>query len=364
MDNATQALMDLPETSVEDTTTEHVVMTTTKAVVVKGNIFQPAGVMLAMYLVCGILGILGNALVVLVIFSFTKLRKKLTNVFLIHQSVIDFLASLVLVLLTATLKQFHVPGLAGEVLCRVWLSTYVLWVLFSTSTYNLCLLSLEKYFAIVHPILHKRAFTMSKAVVGMVGVWTLGLVTNTYNFPTSGLRGDICFRLAFWNSELERRAAGITNVFLKYFLPIGVMVYSYGRILVIINRKIAPTETSGDVTSTHGVKYTSAKRKTIRMLIVVCLCFILCWSWNQFFFLALNLGAKLSLGSPFYQFTVVAIFVNSCINPFVYIAKYSEFRQGMKMMFRKCCVRMHVLREDSLSEDQGFSTSSHVQTIS
>jgi len=31
----------------------------------------------------------------------------------------------------------------------------------------------------------------------------------------------------------------------------------------------------------------------------------------------------------FYHFTVVLVFTNSCINPFIYAAKYREFQEGV-----------------------------------
>ena len=37
----------------------------------------------------------------------------------------------------------------------------------------------------------------------------------------------------------------------------------------------------------------------------------------------------------FYHFTVVLAFTNSCINPFIYAAKYREFQQGVKRLMSK-----------------------------
>ena len=306
---------------------------TMKSPIGGGNIFQPEGVLLYTYMISGILGIIGNGLVTVVIVKFTKVYKHLTNLFIVHQSVIDFLASLTLLLLTGTQKQYHIYGVGAEVLCRVWLSMYILWSLFTTSTYNLCVMSLEKYFSIVHPILHKKAFDLKFAVAGMVLAWVVGLLTNSYNLPTSGLHGDICFRLAFWPSTFTQRATGVVNCIIKFFLPLLIMLYTYGRILHVIHQKVAPHPETGQQS---GNQYLAARRNTVKMLVLVCACFILCWSWNQFFFLALNLGASLQLGGAFYQFSVVAVFFNSCINPFIYIFKYREFQRGLRKMLTRC----------------------------
>ena len=300
----------------------------------KGNILQPQGVVKYMYLISGSLGIVGNALVIVVIFNFTTLRKKLTNIFIIHQSFVDFCASLVLLVLTLTQKQHYVTGVAGDLLCRIWLSTHVLWVCFTVSTFNLCILTIERYVAIVHPIAHKTAFTYTKAAISMVLAWILGIINNLYHPLASGMRGDICFSMKFYPSLSVQRMTGVINFMVKFFIPIAIMIYSYGRILYVINQKIQPGNEQGQAKGKGKNSYSGAKKKTVRMLILVCLAFVLCWSWNQFYFLAYNLGANVSFQHPFFEFSIIAVFCNCCINPFIYIAKFEEFQRGLRIMLR------------------------------
>ena len=37
----------------------------------------------------------------------------------------------------------------------------------------------------------------------------------------------------------------------------------------------------------------------------------------------------------FYHFTVALVFSNSCINPFIYAAKYREFQHGVRRLMTK-----------------------------
>jgi len=39
-----------------------------------------------------------------------------------------------------------------------------------------------------------------------------------------------------------------------------------------------------------------------------------------------------SLAGWFYHLTVVLVFTNSCINPFIYAAKYREFQHGVRRL--------------------------------
>ena len=55
-----------------------------------------------------------------------------------------------------------------------------------------------------------------------------------------------------------------------------------------------------------------ARRNVIKTLALVSIAFVVCWTWNQMYFFIFNLGKKLSLSSPFYHFTVITVYVNSC----------------------------------------------------
>ena len=43
-----------------------------------------------------------------------------------------------------------------------------------------------------------------------------------------------------------------------------------------------------------------------------------------------NIGFQADWNSTFYQFTVVMVFINCTINPFIYLAKYQDFQTALK----------------------------------
>ena len=43
-----------------------------------------------------------------------------------------------------------------------------------------------------------------------------------------------------------------------------------------------------------------------------------------------------TLDSTFYHFTVIAMYCNCCVNPFLYSFKYREFQETAKILFRRC----------------------------
>jgi len=69
---------------------------------------------------------------------------------------------------------------------------------------------------------------------------------------------------------------------------------------------------------------------------MVCCGFIACWSINQILFFMNTISHhSVDFSGWFYHFTVVLALTSSCINPFIYAAKYREFQTGVRRLLRK-----------------------------
>jgi len=66
---------------------------------------------------------------------------------------------------------------------------------------------------------------------------------------------------------------------------------------------------------------------------MICCGFIVCWTPNEILILLSFLGGyNLDFTSWYYHLTVVLVFINSCINPFIYAIKYHEFQQAARRL--------------------------------
>jgi hypothetical protein len=77
-----------------------------------------------------------------------------------------------------------------------------------------------------------------------------------------------------------------------------------------------------------------AHRNLTKTVILVCVGFVICWSASQWWFFLYNLGYPLVFGDPLYNFTVIMVSLHCCINPFIYIANYDQFRAAVRKIFR------------------------------
>ena len=112
------------------------------------------------FITIGVVGTIGNALVCIVITSTLAWSKSgTTNLLILNQAVIDSMTSFILILSYA-LPDPAVPKEGGwsEFICRMWVPHTLLWMLFVVSTYNLCMMSLERYFAVAYPVIYSTRF--------------------------------------------------------------------------------------------------------------------------------------------------------------------------------------------------------------
>ena len=71
-------------------------------------------------------------------------------------------------------------------------------------------------------------------------------------------------------------------------------------------------------------------------MVIASIGFVVCWSPNEWYYFAYNVGLPLTFTGIVYEFTVVMVSLHSCINPFIYVANYHQFRDAMRRFFR-CC---------------------------
>ena len=152
----------------------------------------------------------------------------------------------------------------------------------------------------------------------------------------------------FWPSYAFQRGFGLYLVFSNFLLPVLILIYCYCWILWILQQCI----TSGLESRTSGsAKFQTAKTNVIKTLLIVVLFFFLCFLSEETFYLLYNLGYEVDWDGVYYKFSVVMVFLNCTVNPFIYLFNYKDFQKVMKNLF--CSDE---LQEDGQSQLQTIST--------
>ncbi|XP_071476846.1 galanin receptor 2b-like [Diadema antillarum] len=276
-------------------------------------------------------GMTGNALVCLVLLRVPSLRTR-TSQFIIHLAVTDFMTSFWVIPFHLFPSTPPIPGgFAGELMCRFYVSKYMLWVTVFASVYSLVSVTMERFFAIVYPIKYKVTFSLRYSLVIMVGCWLVGAISNSFFFYVYDYDGEGCQFVPYPTTYLQK-VIGVYIFMLIYFIPITLNLVCHAKMIKTLRAQANSLD--GHMETGRGNMQSEKWQLKVvqdvqRMLFVVVVTFMLCWAPNQIMFLAFNLGANVDFTKPPYHFSVILALCNSCMNPFIYVFKNRDFRKGV-----------------------------------
>lgn len=291
-----------------------------------------------LYVIVSVLGVLGNGTVIFVMMHSRDLRRRPSNVLVINQSVIDFCSSLLIApsyYLNTSINMNQ--SLASSLWCKLWLARPIKWGCIHASSYGLVCLSFERFLALVYPFFHTKHMTTRVARLMCILPWIISFSYSVpLKIPTSYVdKMGTCKMMARWPTAEVQKNTMIAIIFLQYFVPSICLLYLYARMYLAIRRAKLQNKTGSEKDNRY-VKMEQAEKNMFRTFVLVTLGFFLCVSWNQWYFFLGNINLiKLNWQTPWYHFTVIAIYTNAIINPFIYSFTYEPFKRELIKIF--CC---------------------------
>jgi len=79
----------------------------------------------------------------------------------------------------------------------------------------------------------------------------------------------------------------------------------------------------------------AAGRNAVVTSLMVASAFIVCWTPTMILLFNYFAGGHLNHGDVFYNISMSMALINSCVNPFIYAAKYREFQDGVRRLKEK-----------------------------
>lgn len=209
------------------------------------------------YYVIFILSILGNGVVLLVIYKFEKLNT-VTNIFLIN-----LVASNIIFTLTLPFQAVHHSDqwIFGEALCKLVFSADCLG--FYSSILFLTLMAFDRYLAVVHCVAASKQRRTCYAVALSSVVWGISLLASLdpmiyFTVEEYSKYGFMCE----YSSESPWKVLSLYKQFVLFFIfPLMVFIYCYFRITLT-------------VMATRMI----GKHRTVRLIFVIVLMFFSFWS--------------------------------------------------------------------------------------
>ncbi|XP_048351592.1 gastrin/cholecystokinin type B receptor [Sphaerodactylus townsendi] len=377
-------------------------------------------VRILLYSVIFLLGVFGNALVMAVL-ALNKRLRTVTNSFLLSLAVSDQMVALFCIPFT------FIPNLMqtfifGKVICKT--VAYLMGMSVSVSTFSLVAISIERYNAICNPLQSRVWQTRSHAYRVIVATWLLSALlmlpypvyTSTTSEPT---HPGIYHCRHNWPGNVNQAWYVLLLVTL-FFVPGLVMMVAYGLISWELYRGMqfevgqtqeakaqqnggaqplaacddgdgcyiqVPRSAGGAVelsvlTSDDHAKEEQArvnrsqaklqaKRRVIRMLIVIVVLFFVCWlplyvanTWRAFDPRAAHRALS---GAPI-SFIHLLSYTSTCVNPFIYCFMNKRFRKALAATCTGCVApcrhRPHPLDDEVTATGASLSKFSYTTVSS
>nr|XP_054767455.1 galanin receptor 2b-like [Lytechinus pictus] len=267
-------------------------------------------------LVLAIVGILGNLMVMLVIFRPNR-KRCATDTLIGALAVADFLTSIFIIPHPHAIQLPETFG--GEFYCRIIHTSILMWISICASIFTLTTISVERLVAVRFPIWFQRLFSPKRTSIGVVIIWIAAFVINIGSLYAHFVRDNQCILslpVAF------HKFLGVCLFVLEYVVPVLIMVTSHGWAIYSLRQR-------------QATALRQVENRVLQTLLIVVITFIICWTPDQFGFLVFNLGVVpfTHLFSPLYRCFVILAFANSCANPFIYAARMPRFRKAMMDLF-------------------------------
>ncbi|XP_042255284.1 tachykinin receptor 3-like isoform X2 [Thunnus maccoyii] len=271
-----------------------------------------------------VVAVFGNLIVIWIILAHKRMRT-VTNYFLLNLAFSDVSMAAFNTLINF-IYAAHGEWYFGEVYCRFH-NFFPVTAVFA-SIYSMTAIATDRYMAIIHPLKPRLS---AKATVGViVCIWSLAVALAfplCYFSTTRALPGRTLCYVAWPRMADDPFKYHIIVTVLVYVLPLVVMGITYTIVGVTLWGGEVPGDSSDKY---HG--QLQAKRKVVKMMIIVVVTFALCWLPYHVYFIVTGLNKHLSKWKYIQQVYLSVLWLamsSTMYNPIIYCCLNSRCRVMM-----------------------------------
>ncbi|XP_048415310.2 proteinase-activated receptor 3-like [Stegostoma tigrinum] len=250
------------------------------------------------------------------LWAMVRESKKPSTIFLMNLAVADLLLSLVLPFKI----HYHILGnnwLFGEALCRT--VTAFFYGNMYCSVLLLTFISIDRYFALVHPFLSKRFRDNSFAVGSCCVIWVIVVLSvipfllMEQSFDIHGLNITTCHDVYLEKTQFVYFYYWLVVVIVGFLIPSLITIFCHSFVIRAL--------------TVSDVKYKKAARVTLMLLFV----YLVCFTPSNTVLLVHQWIPDLH---KYYSFFLPLSTFNGCFDPFLYYYVSEDCRNRVKTMLR------------------------------
>jgi len=202
---------------------------------------------------------------------------------------------------------------------------------------------MERFMEIVFPIKHRLTVTRTKVLISISVVWLIG-IGEKFALLMSPARWSETVGCFFqYPNDTAKKMAGLMNFFTEYVIPLVLIGTCYILMAWSLHNKVKVQHLA---IATHGVRgpgggggptkavfgLSRAKKNILVTMIIIVAFFIALNTYKQYLLIFSCFGRS-KIGTLEFSVSQIFAFMNSTIDPYIYLVSHKEFRVGFRRLF-------------------------------
>ena len=304
-----------------------------------------------LYTLAMVVSLFGNAMVICVVRRNSQMRN-VTHRLIVNMAVADLLITAFHMPFRLKVQITHeydimVGGAIGVLICKT--VGFSQDVSISSSVLSLMAIAVDRFIAVIFPL--QRTISLHRARYAVIPIWIVSVCICApllYSTRLELYEGKFyCYE--DWSPLFDSVTAGrdytLAQFLLLYTLPLIVIISLYSCVVFKVWHRSIP----GQAGTAHDRRRCRAKKKLLRMLIIVVCLFAVCW-------LPYHVAHFLQFFNDKYRYCPLpetlkfyCIFIgqaNSAFNPCIYFVLCKEYRKGLcQILSLPCCGKERSIAE-------------------
>lgn len=204
-------------------------------------------IIITMYSIIILLSVFGNSIVCYIVFS-SKQMRTVMNYFIVSLALSDIMMAVICIPFTFIANLVMNEWPFGVALCPI--VTFLQVVSVFMSSFTLVAISLDRFSAIVYPLRPKM--TKREAFIVITVIWFMSVLiplptaikSKVHRYVNDSSAPYFCEEV--WENVMAQSVYNAIILLVQYFIPLMVLIFTYGRIILVLWIKKAPGEAVSD----------------------------------------------------------------------------------------------------------------------